>query len=475
VTVFQGQSATLSRYRTCVLRLYDTAFGAVKELELRQPGRMAMYVCGPTVYDDPHIGHGRFTLVWDIIRRYLAWSGIEVDFVSNVTDIDDKIIARANAEGRPAAEVAQEFEAVWWSAMDRLGVLRPTDEPHATDFVDRMIDLIGELVQRGSAYQGADGVYFSAESVPDYGLLARQPIASLKAGARVEVDEEQGKRDPIDFVLWKAAKPGEPSWPSPWGPGRPGWHTECVVMSLDLLGDDFDLHGGGIDLAFPHHENERAQAVAAGRKFARRWVHSAHVVVSGGEKMSKSLGNIVSLPELLSRYDPRAYRLLVLNAHYRSPMTVSDATMTAAERSLERLDGLARRFGTALDGAVAEPAAIERFSARMDHDLDTPRATADMFDLVTRANAAADSGQEDQARTLAAALMEISGALGLSVGVATLEVDEEAAGLAAERDQARQQKDYARADQIRAQLEDQGWIVEDGPEGTVVRPARAPI
>jgi len=452
-----------------VLRLYDTAIGAVQELELREPGRMSMYVCGPTVYADPHIGHGRFTLVWDIIRRYLMWSGVEVDFVSNVTDIDDNIIARANADGRPATDVAQEYEAVWWEAMDRLGVQRPTHDPHATDFVDRMIGLISELVERGKAYQGADGVYFSAESVPDYGLLARQPIASLKAGARVELDQEQGKHDPIDFVLWKAAKPNEPWWPSPWGPGRPGWHTECVVMSLDLLGDDFDLHGGGIDLAFPHHENERAQAVAAGRRFARRWVHSAHVVAGGGEKMSKSLGNVVSLPDLLDRYDPRAYRLLVLQSHYRSPMTVSDATMTAAERGLERLDGIARRFGTALDATMAEPAALARFSTRMDDDLDTPGATAELFDLVTAANTAADDGRWSDALALAAAVVDITGAVGLSIGGESADVDEEAAALAAERDDARRQRDYRRADEIRTQLQEQGWIVEDGPAGTVIR------
>jgi cysteinyl-tRNA synthetase len=436
---------------------------------------MAMYVCGPTVYAEPHIGHGRFTLVWDIIRRYLTWSGIEVDFVSNVTDIDDKIIARANAEKRSVAEVAREFEAVWWATMDRLGVLRPTHDPHATDYVERMVGFIAKLVALGKAYQGSDGVYFSAESVPDYGLLARQPIASLKAGARVEVDEERGKRDPIDFALWKLAKLGEPSWLSPWGAGRPGWHTECVVMSLDLLGDDFDLHGGGIDLAFPHHENERAQAVAAGRQFARRWVHSGHVVAGDGEKMSKSLGNVVSFADLLARYDARAYRLLVLQSHYRSPMTVSDATMAAAERSLERLDGLLRRFGPDLDGAVAEPGAIENFAARMDDDLNTPRATGDMFDLVTRANAAADRGRHEDARSLAAAVIEISGALGLVVDGSTAAVDEEATAMAAARDEARQQKDYARADQIRAQLEDRGWIVEDGEDGTVIRPGRALI
>ncbi len=267
-----------------MLRLYDTAFGVVKELELRDPGRLSMYVCGPTVYDEPHIGHGRFALVWDFLRRYVEWSGIEVRYVSNVTDIDDKIIARAHQEGVPTAEVARHYEAVWWKAMDDLGILRPTADPHATAFVDDMVRFIAELVSSGHAYQGADGVYFAAETVADYGLLAHQPLASLRAGARVDVDEDQGKRSPVDFAVWKAAKPGEPWWESPWGPGRPGWHTECVVMSVDLLGEDFDLHGGGIDLAFPHHENERAQAEAAGRRFSRRWVHSGHVVVEGGKR-----------------------------------------------------------------------------------------------------------------------------------------------------------------------------------------------
>jgi cysteinyl-tRNA synthetase len=452
-----------------VLRLYDTAFGTVQELELRDPGRLSMYVCGPTVYDDPHIGHGRFALVWDILRRYLTWSGIEVRYVSNVTDIDDKIIARANREGRSAEDVAQEYEKVWWDAMDSLGVLPPDEDPHATAYVEHMVELIADLIDRGRAYQGADGVYFSAETVEDYGLLAHQPLDSLMAGARVEVSEEQGKRAPIDFALWKAAKEGEPSWTSPWGPGRPGWHTECVVMSLDLLGEDFDLHGGGIDLAFPHHENERAQAVADGKRFARRWVHSGHVMAEGGEKMSKSLNNYVSLPELLSRYDPRAYRLLVLQSHYRSPMTVTEATMGAAARTLERLDGLARRFAGQPGGVAPDPAALGRFRDRMDDDLNTMAAMADLFDLVTRANALADEGRLAEAAPLVAAVLEMAAAVGLAVEGGVVGPDEEAAALAAQRDEARAAKDWARADALRAQLQDLGWVVEDSPTGTQIR------
>ena len=383
-----------------MLRLYDTALGTIAPLELRRAGELSMYVCGPTVYGEAHIGHGRFNLVWDVIRRYARWRGLNVTYVSNITDIDDKIINRARDEGTTAADVATTWEAAWWSAMDRLGVGRPDAAPRATEYVAGMIELITELIERGSAYVGGDGVYFASETVADYGLLARQPLESLRAGARVEVAEEAGKRSPVDFVLWKTAKPGEPSWDSPWGAGRPGWHTECVVMSLDLLGDGFDLHGGGIDLAFPHHENERAQAVADGHHFARRWVHNEMVVVDGGVKMSKSLGNTMSLPEILDRYDPRSYRLLVLQSHYRSPMTVSEGTLEAANRTIERLDGFARDFASAR-GTPADPALLEAFTDRMDDDLDTPGAVAGLFVAMGEARAA--SGE--RARSLAAAVL----------------------------------------------------------------------
>jgi cysteinyl-tRNA synthetase len=270
-------------YGNPVIRLHDTGLGRTAGVELRDAGKVSMYVCGPTVYDLPHIGHGRMALVWDVLRRYLEWTGLDVRFVSNVTDIDDKIIQRAIEERRSSEAVALEYEAAWYDAMDRLGVKRPTVDPHATAYVDQMVDLIAGLIADGTAYETSDGVYFSVEAVPGYGLLARQSLDSLRSGARVDVVEE--KRSPVDFALWKRAKPGEPTWPAPWGDGRPGWHTECVVMSLDLLGEGFDLHGGGIDLAFPHHENERAQAIAAGREFSRRWAHNGHVQM-GGEKMS---------------------------------------------------------------------------------------------------------------------------------------------------------------------------------------------
>jgi cysteinyl-tRNA synthetase len=445
-----------------VLRLYDTALGAVAPLEPAQDGRFSMYVCGPTVYGDPHLGHGRFNVVWDVVRRYLAWGGLEVRYVSNVTDIDDKIIARANREGRTTSEVATHYEQVWWDTMQRLGVDRPTDTPHATEYVDQMVELIGRLVDKGAAYVGGDGVYFSAAAVNDYGLLARQSIESLRAGARVEVGEEAGKRNPIDFALWKLAKPGEPAWESPWGAGRPGWHTECVVMSLDILGDGFDLHTGGMDLAFPHHENERAQAVADGCRFARRWAHHGMIVDESGEKMSKSLGNTLSLLELMDAYDPRAFRLQVLQSHYRSPMAVNSETIKAAAAAVERLDTFAREFaGARLTDP--DPAAIEQFRAAMDDDLDTPAATRIGFDLVRDARA-------ERADDKAAAVFEIfDRALGLKLNYEASAVPDEVLARGAERDAARAAKDWATADRIRDELQARGFTVEDGPDGTVIR------
>jgi cysteinyl-tRNA synthetase len=464
-----------------MLHLHDTATGTVRPFELRTPGEVSMYVCGPTVYDLPHIGHGRFTLTFDVLRRYELFNGLAVRYVSNITDVDDNIIKRATAEGRTETEVAEEYEARWWEAMDLLGVLRPNDTPHATAYVDRMVALVSDLVRRGVAYEISDGVYLNVEQVPGYGLLARQPLESLQAGARVEAVEE--KRSPLDFVLWKKAKSGEPAWVSPWGLGRPGWHTECVVMSLDILGDGFDLHGGGRDLAFPHHENERAQAVAEGRSFARHWVHNGWVEVDG-TKMSKSLGNFTSLTDLLARSDARAYRLLVLRAHYRSPIEVTAGTVADAEKALARLDTLARRFsvgellaatqsGYVVDGTPpatdVDPGALAQFRTRMDDDLDTPGALAGIFDLVTGAHTSADAGDEDRGRHLAHSAAVLAAALGLSLKGDTVVVDDDTARLVAERDGARAAKDFGRADALRDELTAMGWTVEDTPDGTAVR------
>jgi len=446
------------------MRLHDTALGRPADVELRDAGKVSMYLCGPTVYDVPHIGHGRMGLVWDVLRRYLEWSGLEVRFVSNITDIDDNIIRRANKERRSSSEVAVQYEGAWYDAMDALGVKRPTVDPHATAYVEQMVELVDRLVAAGKAYETPDGVYLEVDAVPGYGLLARQPLDTLRSGARVDVDEE--KRSPLDFALWKKAKPDEPTWKSPWGDGRPGWHTECVVMSLDLLGDGFDLHAGGVDLAFPHHENERAQAIADGRDFARRWAHNGHVQMAG-EKMSKSLGNLRTLTDLLDLVDPRAYRLIVLQSHYRTPVEVTAATLEQATNTLSGLDAFARRVAD-LPPAGADAAAIERFRAAMDDDLDTPRAVAELSGLVRAANTALDGGDHQGAGPLAAAAHDLAGAFGLELGGGGDSVPAEVTALLTARESARANRDFAGADALRDRIEALGWVVEDTPRGARV-------
>ena len=437
-----------------------------------------MYVCGPTVDNLPHLGHGRFTLVWDVARRWFTFRGLDVNYVSNITDIDDKIIARAALEDRTTTEVAVAYEGLWWEAMDHLGVARPDEAPHATQYVTQMIELISSFLADDIAYIISDGVYLDVSRVSDYGLLAGQPLDSLRAGDRIDAVDE--KRSPLDFALWKNAKPGEPSWTAPFGDGRPGWHTECVVMSLGLLGDDFDLHCGGLDLKFPHHENERAQAVAAGRRFARHWSHNGMVMV-GGEKMSKSLNNFTSLTNLAESSDPRAYRLLVLRSHYRSPIEVTTATIADAERALARLDALARRFELpALAGDTLEVASDHRFvgdgaalleevGAVLDDDLRTPLAVALLFDALGAANTAADAGDVESAQSLANAVNALFGALGLTLHSQDDDVDAHSADLVTRRDAARDAKDWNEADRLRNELVTLGWVVEDSPSGTQIR------
>ncbi len=451
-----------------MLRLYDTATRQVRELALREPGKVGIYVCGPTVDGPPHLGHGRFAIVYDVLRRYLEWSGLEVRFVTNITDIDDKIIARAQRESRPWDEIARRCENVWFRAMDGINVKAPTDTPHATDYVDEMVAMIAELVERGSAYVTDDGVYLSVQSVPDYGLLAHQSLDDLLAGGGDRtVFGADTKRHPADFALWKLAKPDEPAWPSPWGDGRPGWHSECVVMSLQLLGEGFDLHGGGQDLRFPHHENERAQAVALGKRFCNHWIHNGFVVDADGEKMSKSIGNVDNLLDLIEQYDPRTYRMLLLQSHYRSPLRVGQVNLAAAEKSLSGLDALMAR-GAAVDGQVPDAEVLDRFRAAMDDDLDTPKAMALMFDTVRRANTVLDAADDGAAAPLVAAVREIAGAVGLRLGDTTA-VPDEVLARAAAIDEARAGKDYATADEVRAALVADGWIVETTADGTVVR------
>ncbi|HLF41299.1 MAG TPA: cysteine--tRNA ligase [Acidimicrobiia bacterium] len=453
--------------------VHDTLTGAKVELVPREPGRIGLYVCGPTVYDAPHLGHGRSALNFDTIRRVLTHKGFEVRHVSNVTDVDDKIINRARAEGSTEPEVAARWEAAYWEQLGRLGVLRPHEVPHATEYIPQMCGLIGRLVEEGRAYVDESGVYFSVASYPGYGELSHRRLDDLleSAGARVEVDER--KRSPIDFALWKAAKPGEPAWDSPWGRGRPGWHIECSAMSVGLLGEGFDIHGGGDDLVFPHHENERAQAEGAGQPFARYWLHHGMVIVRG-EKMSKSLGNFTTLAEALDAHDPRALRLLVLQTHYRSAMEMGPDHLADAARALQGLDNLARRaraqLGTAPDGAGGGTNAGlgAAFEDALDDDFNTPAALSAIFEAVRRANQAIDAGNASEATRLVGAVRAMTGVLGLDLDDGSAaEGDDDVAALVAARDAARQARDFAEADRIRAELSERGITLEDTPAGTI--------
>jgi cysteinyl-tRNA synthetase len=453
--------------------VHDTRRGEKVPLVPREAGRVSLYVCGPTVYDVPHVGHARSALSFDIIRRALQWRGFEVIHVSNVTDVDDKIIARARAEGSTESEVAARYEAIHWSQLDRLGILRPHETPHATAYIPQMLELVGRLVDGGRAYVTESGVYFSVESFPGYGALSHRRLEDLleSAGARVEVDER--KRSPVDFALWKAAKPGEPSWDSPWGPGRPGWHIECSAMSVGLLGEGFDIHGGGSDLVFPHHENERAQTEGAGQCFARYWLHNAMVNV-GGEKMARSLGNFTTLAEAVDAHGPRALRLLVLQTHYRSNMEMGPENLAAAASALAGLDAFVRRARAQLDGAARAAGAeldgvtVAAFDTALDDDFNTPAALGAIFEAVRRGNLAIDASDASEAGRLVATVRELTGALGLELDDGSQAGgDGEVAALVTARDEARRARNFEEADRIRAELAGRGITLEDTAAGTV--------
>ena len=455
-----------------MLRFTDSLTGEKAPFTPREEGRVSVYWCGPTVYDDPHLGHARSTLAFDVLVRYLRWSGYDVLAVSNITDIDDKIINRAAEEGTDEPAVATRFEASFIGQMDRLNIAHPDLRPRATEFVDHMVEVVADLVEHGMAYTTDSGVYFDVDRLDGYGALVGRSVDDLRdgAGARVEVDDD--KDDPLDFALWKAAKPGEPTWDSPWGPGRPGWHIECVAMSLHLLGDGFDIHGGGDDLVFPHHENERAEALGCGRTFARYWVHNGMVQVDG-EKMSKSLDNFTTLAALLDAWDPRVLRLVVLQTHYRRTMEIGSTTLDQASAALTRLDKFADRMAAAdLPEAEADADAVARFREAMDDDLGSPQALAVVFDAVRDANRALDAEDDATAATLAVAVLDLSAALGLKLGssAAPERADdgdtEEIDALVDRRLAARTARDFGEADRIRDDLAARGIVLEDSPQST---------
>ncbi len=452
--------------------LFDTLTRTVRELEPREPGRIGMYTCGPTVQAAPHFGHARAAIVPDVLRRHLVWTGLDVFHVRNVTDVEDKIIAAGQAEGRPPAAVAEHYSRVYDDQMRRLGILPPHVAPRATGHLLEMQELIARLVETGHAYEVGGDVWFRVRSFPAYGRLSGRDVDELRAGARIEPDER--KDDPADFALWKAAKAGEPSWPSPWGRGRPGWHIECSAMARAYLGDGFDVHTGGLDLQFPHHENEIAQAEAAtGVPFARHWVHNGMLTIGGGEKMSKSVGNVISLAQALDRYGADVIRMLYLAKHYRSPVEFGEDRLTEARAAVERWRAFLRATRTDA-GTDAEPTAEAEavraaFRAAMDDDLGTPAAQAALFDAVSAGNAHLEAGRTAEAAALAAVVRELAAVLGYGLvdeagatdGLVGPLVDE----LLAIRAEARERKDFATSDRVRDRLAQLGVVVEDRSDG----------
>lgn len=488
--------------------VYNSQTHKKQELKPIEPGKIRMYVCGPTVYDQIHVGNGRTFLAFDVIRRYLTYKGYQVTFAQNLTDVDDKIINRANEQGRTPEEVAAEFSDAFIEQMHRLNVLDPDVRPRATREIPAMIEMIQGLIEQGHAYAPGNGdVYFSVRSDPGYGCVSGRNVDELKVGARIEANDE--KRDPLDFALWKAAKPGEPMWDSPWGKGRPGWHTECSAMVHRYLGTPIDIHGGGQDLQFPHHENEYAQACCCWHEpLANVWMHTGMLLING-EKMSKSLGNFFTLKEVLDKYPADAVRLLMLQTHYRSPLDFSFDRLDGAVGTLERIRGTVanlrwaaesapqdgelndadRALGAEIDKATAE------FTRQMDDDFNTAGALAAIFGLVTAANTYLADVGEDTSTAVALrasdALVELLGVLGVEsvrpaetalphelVDLASKEAgyagdDPEVAAdvLVAARAEARTAKNWAVADAIRDGIAALGLVVEDTAAGTRIKPA----
>ncbi len=455
-----------------MLRIYNTLAREKQDFVPLRPGSVGMYVCGITVYDYCHLGHGRMMVVFDMVRRWLAASGLEVNFVRNITDIDDKIIRRAVENGETIGELTARFISFMDEDFAALGVMKPDHEPRATQYVPQMLGIIGRLEQKGLAYKAVGGdVNYAVRKFPGYGKLSGKSLDELRAGERVEVDT--GKADPLDFVLWKSAKDTEPEevkWDSPWGRGRPGWHIECSAMSCALLGETFDIHGGGQDLQFPHHENEIAQTEGAtGKRFVNTWMHNGFVRVDD-EKMSKSLGNFFTLRDIFKSFEPEVVRFFLLRAHYRSPLNHSDAHLQDAKGALTRLY-------TALKGVPAGDAKVDwaephalRFKAAMDDDFATPEAIAVLFDLANEAN----RGN----RALAIQLKALGGVMGLlqrdpqaflQAGNTGDLSDAEIQAAIEARLAARKAKDYAQADRIRQDLSARGVVLEDAAGGTTWR------
>ncbi|MCI0686258.1 MAG: cysteine--tRNA ligase [Sporichthyaceae bacterium] len=464
------------------IRLYDTAARAVRDFAPLVPGQVSIYLCGATVQAPPHIGHVRSGINFDILQRWLIHRGFTVTFVRNVTDIDDKVLRNATAEGVPYWQVAARNERAFSWAYDTLGCLPPTLEPRATGHVPEMIALMQRLIDAGFGYAGGGDVYFDVTAYPAYGSLSGQRLDSMQAAGDTDVDT--AKRDPRDFTLWKAAKPGEPCWDTPWGPGRPGWHLECSAMATKYLGPVFDIHGGGIDLIFPHHENEIAQSVAVGDGFANYWMHNAWVT-QAGEKMSKSLGNFLLVSEMVQRWRPVVLRYYLAAPHYRSHIEFSEAALEEAASAWARIEGFARRAAELVgegDPPAADSPLPDDFVAALDDDLGVPQALAVVHNTVRDGNTALAGANKEAVREALAQVRAMLGVLGLdpfdphwaggfggraSSGDAVLRgtVDRLVAAALEQREAARAARDFAAADAIRDQLADAGIEIEDTPAG----------
>jgi len=474
------------------LKIYNTLNKRKEAFEPIKPGKVGIYVCGPTVYDASHIGHARSVVVFDVIVRYLRAIGYEVTYVRNFTDVDDKIINRAGELGISTRELSERYIKEFYEDMDALKVERATIEPRATDHIDEIIGVVERLISRGHAYEAGGDVFYAVETFKDYGKLSGRRLEEMQAGARVEVDER--KRNPFDFVLWKGAKPGEPMWDSPWGKGRPGWHIECSAMSTHFLGNHFDIHGGGKDLIFPHHENEIAQSEGAfGEQFVNVWIHNGFVRINQ-EKMSKSLGNFLMIKDILKEYHPEALRLFLLSNHYRSPVDFTDKAMVEAEAGLEKIYAFLHR----IDGYLGrcepgnekqEPGTLwASFCQAMDDDFNTARGIGIVFETVRQLNRLMDDiggkpGQHDQAglESTRADLVRIGGVLGILTEAPSQFFEQRKADvlqrkgidialverLIAERTRARHEKDWATADRIRDELFSMDILIEDRAEGTI--------
>ncbi|HEX5036232.1 MAG TPA: cysteine--tRNA ligase [bacterium] len=466
------------------LKIYNVLTHKKEPFEPIKKGKVRMYVCGITPYDECHLGHARAAVVFDVIQRYLKFSGYDVTYIRNYTDIDDKIIKRANETGVLWSDISQKYIASYKTQMQKLGVETPTREPLCTENIPAMTALIQRLIDRGFAYVSGNDVLYRVRKFGGYGKLSGKKLDELEAGARIEVDEK--KEDPLDFALWKGAKPGEPSWDSPWGKGRPGWHIECSAMSMEILGEQFDIHGGGRDLAFPHHENEIAQSEGATGKepFAKYWLHNGFVNINS-EKMSKSLGNFRSVPAILEKWDPEVVRYFLLSAHYASPIDFTDEALSNAKEALSRVYETLARFENAADGNEGKSPldAVALLAAELDDDFNTPAFLGKLFETVRALNKALDEKKnpsKEAKEGLRREIAKVSSVLGLfgtsprefldrqkQEGLKTAAIAEpEILKLLEDRKTARKAKDFKRSDAIRDELAAKGVQIKDNPDGT---------